>query len=111
MAADKGRVGNSPWRKVVEAIFEHGGGRSIFPPYLPLGNEWTLKLECGHTVQYAVRYRPVVEKQGHRGYMGFGWNKRRYAEDALPAPKRVRCVRCKHALKPIQRRYDGSRKV
>lgn len=99
MAADKGRRGDCPWRKVVEAVLEEGRGKSIFPPYLPMGNEWTLKLECGHSMQYAVRYIPLKDspftKGGHRGYMGFGWNKRRHSEDALPAPKRVRCYRCK----------------
>lgn len=98
MAADKGERRKHPLRKVVEAVFEHGYGKSIFPPYIPLGNEWTLTLECGHKTQYAVRYVPVLKSQfnlpGHRVYMGTGWNKRRRAEDALPAPKHVRCLWC-----------------
>lgn len=97
MAATRGKRGDRPWRKVVEAIFERGAGKSIFRSELPLGNEWTLKLECGHGLQYAVRY--VSEKDSvlagaahHR--FGRGWHRRRAAEDALPAPARVRCPFC-----------------
>lgn len=79
------------WRKVTESTLEYASGCSIFPPYLPLGNLWTLKLECGHTVERACRYTKHDSKHMSRG-RGY-WHRRSY-EDALPAPKKVICHKC-----------------
>lgn len=80
------------WRKVTEAKLEHGG-KSIFPPYVPLGSVWELALECGHKVNRPVRYNkddtPFLGRKGRAS-----WWRRRSPADALPAPKKVRCEVC-----------------
>lgn len=73
------------WVKVVEATLCYASGNSIFNPHLPLGNEWELKLEDGRIAMRPVRYKPA--EKGKR--YGRGWYRRRNADDALPAPKRV----------------------
>lgn len=105
------RKNTDPWRKVVESEL-HSGGTSIFPSRLPLGSEWELTLECGHVVPRAVRYRPLEE--GERAQFGRprsdrGWHYRRNPDDALPAPKKVRCFWCA-AEEKKQRRIEDGRK-
>lgn len=82
-----------PWRAVLESKLEYGG-QSIFPPYLPLGCTWELKLECGHSVYRAVRFNKDNSRYYNSVRYKRGWWHRRNPEDALPAPKRVRCERC-----------------
>ena len=85
------------WRKVIKADMQSGGGRSMFSPYLPLGNQWELTLECGHIVHRQPRYKPLSES-GRKPVRG-GWYYRRSEEDALPPPRKVKCKQC-------QRRND-----
>lgn len=67
------------------------GGISILTSYeMPLGNVWELVLECGHTVYRPVRYINVNQSSVGRKK----WS-RRSAEDALPAPSKAKCMKCK----------------
>lgn len=81
------------WRKVIKSDLQLGCGKSIFPPYLPLGNVWELELECGHTIYRQPRYKPL-EGDMRALYRRGGWFYRRSSDDALPAPKRVICQKC-----------------
>jgi len=90
------------WRKVVKSDMQTGAGRSIFPPYLPLGNMWELTLECGHIVHRQPRYKPLADTRRRTSSQRAGWFYRREAEDALPPPKRVLCERCKALVKPAK---------
>lgn len=73
------------WVNVKEAIMCYAAGNSIFNVHLPLGNVWELVLEDGRIVNRPVRYKPA--EPGKR--YGRGWYRRRNADDALPAPKKV----------------------
>ena len=92
MGATLGKRGDRPWRNVTNAELEHAAGNSIFKSHVPLGNVWVLDLECGHQLLYTVRYVKATKDHWHQPKRG--WMRRRHAEDALPAPKRVRCPWC-----------------
>lgn len=85
------------WCRIVKSEIE-SGGKSLFPPYAPLGNVWELTGECGRSFTRPVRYTPPnpdTQLMHGRGKVGNGprggWRYRRRQEDALPAPKKVRC--------------------
>lgn len=68
---------------------EHRGGQTIFKNFSI--QWWDLELECGHTVERNVRYKP------QKGRVRRGWSlihHPRRPSDALGPPKRVRCDRC-----------------
>lgn len=74
------------WIAVVSAKINESHGRSLVNTWVELGNVWELVLEDGREITYPVRYKKqdIPGNQKRRG-----WTHRRYAEDALPPPKRV----------------------
>lgn len=78
------------YKRVISASML-SGGTSILTPYeLPLGNVWELVLDCGHTAYRPVRYINVSQSAVGRKKWG-----RRSADDARPAPKKIKCLKCK----------------
>lgn len=75
----------SPLRLVVEAHMGSGRGSVLGGDTWRRVRWWNLTLECGHTQQRTVRYRP--HPQGYR-------IAQRVMSDALPAPTRARCHDC-----------------
>lgn len=77
-------------RKVTEARLRGGG--SIFAPGLK-HHWWELRLECGHTVERRIRWRPIPNPR-----RGWAAQHAGVSLDRLPdAPKRVRCEDCASA--------------
>lgn len=60
-----------------------GRGSVLGPDTARRARWWELRLDCGHTVERSVRYRP-------RG----GRLARRALSEVLPPPKRARCHLC-----------------
>jgi hypothetical protein len=72
---------DTPWRAVSRATWQ--STHSILQSWRT-GHRWKLWLHpCGHTVYRPVRYKPTT----HGLQPGM--------DDALPAPRRVRCNQCK----------------
>jgi hypothetical protein len=80
-----------PWRKVTGMPQTRTGrGSTLGPDTTRRTRWWELPLECGHTEQRTVRYRP----HGDPKRSDDAWRRRRTAADILPAPTRVRCGQC-----------------
>ena len=78
------------WRAVVNAERRTGRGSVLGPDTSRRARWWELELECGHKACRTVRYKPSEDPQR-------GGTQRRDIDDALPAPKRVRCEECEAA--------------
>lgn len=78
-----------PWRKVASAELRSGRGGVLGPHTTRRPRWWVLGLACGHVAERAVRYRPLPV--GERQHGGTQYRSR---DDALPAPKRIRCAAC-----------------
>lgn len=87
----------APWRQVTgEARQKSGRGSVLGPDTARRTRWWELPLECGHTEERIVRYRP--HQDGWPAQVG--GTQHRGKDDVLPAPKRVRCDRCRLRLAP-----------
>jgi hypothetical protein len=78
-----------PLRAVVEARLRGGG--SIVAPFK--SHWWNLRLECGHTVERRIRWKPVPNPRR-------GWAAQHHGPSLtrLPdPPKRARCEECARA--------------
>jgi hypothetical protein len=76
------RVNTDPWRKVVkDQLLEGRGG--VFRIDSRGARWYELTLECGHEVERTCRYTKIDRRQISRSL-----------NDALPAPKKVRCEFC-----------------
>jgi hypothetical protein len=85
-------MSTAPWREVTSASSIHTGRGSLLGPDTPRRSRWReLDLECGHRVERTVRYGP--HQDGYAPQRG-GTQHRSY-DDILPAPKRVRCEKCR----------------
>jgi len=103
----RGRVaGRYNWHvteNVTRADMRVGRGSFLGPDTNRRLRWWDLGLECGHTVQRNVRYRPLAEGNPGRD--------RRLAEDALPPVKRARCDECSLAVRESGTRSRRERLV
>ena len=77
-----------PLRKVTAAL--RRGGRSINGGFDI--RWWDLTLECGHEEERPLRFPKQVGVHKRRGFMVM--HHPRPLDEALPAPKRVRCGYC-----------------
>jgi hypothetical protein len=75
-----------PLRKVEKAVLR--GGSSILASFKY--HWWELHLECGHTVEWRVRWLP--EENPRRGWAA--QHKSPSLDRLPPEPKRVRCDEC-----------------
>jgi len=86
----------STWRSwnvredVTEARMHAGRGSLLGPDTRRRARWWELTLSCGHVVIRNVQYMP--REDGNPGH------ERRFAGDARPAPKRIRCDECTRIL-------------
>ena len=71
------------WRNVRQATWR--SKRSLLQPWRA-GREWLLWLDCGHVEYRLMRYSVPAESVDALTL-----------EQALPAPKRVRCAQCQEA--------------
>lgn len=77
----------SAWRRVTgEPRIRQGRGSVLGPDTSRRTRWWVLTLECGHTAERTVRYRPLPAAERQRG-----GTQHRDLADVLPAPRRVRC--------------------
>ncbi len=78
-----------PWQTVTAQSWGFRGVHLGRNAVAGSGRYWHLKLACGHEAIRAVRYRKDA-----RATLGGRFK----LEDALPAPKRVRCEACGQAI-------------
>lgn len=78
-----------PWRSVVGVGCIREGRGGLLGPDTTRRTAWReLALECGHTVERTIRYKPAEKPQR-------GGTQHRSPVDALPPPRRVRCEFCR----------------
>lgn len=78
-----------PYRVVVKALSRTG--HAILNPAL-YTQWWDLTLECGHTEERSLRFPKQTGPHPRRGYAAL--HRPRCHNEALPAPKKVRCRQC-----------------
>ena len=72
------------WQNVLKAERRAGRGGLLGGDTTRRARWWSLTLDCGHVTERTVRYRPSSNPQR-------GGTQHRDIDDALPAPRRVRC--------------------
>lgn len=78
-----------PWRTVVgEPGLRSGRGSLLGPDTSRRTRWWEGTLDCGHTFERTVRYRPDPSARNSGGWRA------RPRSAVLPPPKRVRCDEC-----------------
>jgi len=84
------RASLRPWRVVLgdpAPALREGRGSVLGPDTSRRTRWWEMRLECGHTVERIVHYRPVPNPDR-------GGTQHRRRSDVLPPPRRVRCEFC-----------------
>lgn len=83
-------IKHCPWRSVTTVSMHEGLVSPILLNQDRYARYWILTLDCGHEVERLARYHPKTP-----GWVRDGASYQRNTEDLRPAPRRVRCYKCK----------------